>query len=495
MKKIIHFLLTILSFINICLLYSLRPIWFFVNQEINGDPIWTRLIFLVLIVVFLTNLILLFKLKEFKFKHLLLGILSIVFLGLNIFLISQLGSEKHIVIRNVLQLIPVFVFTALLLLLVQTKYKLSALPKVIMALVMVAIFIAPQLDWQPIRITSGPNFTYVDDQLVVMWTTNVKSTGFVEVGEEGDFERVVTSEHGIIDGNTTQFKVVLPNIEDGDLIRVGSKKIKSYYQNNVVYGKTAYSEYIAYEDTRRKSEIGFYVLSDIHERKEIYGKYLDKEDYDFVIYNGDIISSIDSEELIVSEFFEPITTNTKVKPFYFTRGNHETRGADSRLLDEYLALKDNKYYYTFTYGPVFFIVLDSGEDKADDHIEYGGLADYESYRQEETDWLKSVVEAKDYADYEYIIAISHIPLLEDVEFPYKKEWMDLLSEMSADVLLSGHTHKAELIKTESVPIVIGGGYADSKGGYEGIKVSVDGEGLTIDIVTEDGDIRNTYMIY
>ena len=492
MKKIIHVFVTILSFVNLCIFYSVRSIWFFVNQEIDGNPIWSNLIFFVLLIIFIVNLLLLIKVKVLKFRHLLMTIPVLIFIGVNAYLIYMLRSEKHIIIRNTIPLIPYFVIVVLLGLLIQTKYKFNRLIKSVLAITICMVIIIPKLNLQPVKITSGPNFSYVDDELVVIWTTNVKSTGLVEVGQERDLKKVTSSENGIINGNSTHFKVVLSDIKDGDVIRVGSQKIKAYYQNNVVYGKTAYSDYIVYEDTRDNPITSFYVLSDIHERKDVFDKYLNDEDYDFMVFNGDIISSIDEEELIISEFLEPIT-NDEVKPFYFVRGNHETRGADARVLDDYLALKDNKYYYTFSYGPVFIIVLDTGEDKLDNHIEYGGLADYNNYRQEQTRWLESVVEEKDYEDYEYIIALSHIPLLKDDAFPYKEEWMSLLSEIQVDVLLSGHTHKSEIIETESIPIVIGGGYINSNSGYEGIKVLV-GETLVIDVIDEDGKIQKSFQV-
>ena len=488
MKKIIHLILTILSFINICLFFSMKPIWFFVNQEIEGNTLWSKLIFGILIIIFVINLILLLKVKVFKLRHLLMSIPVIIFTGLNIYLIYMLGSEKNIIFRNLLPLLPSFVIIILLALLAQTKYKLNTLLNCVIVIAIGLVVFVPKLNLQPIKITSGPNFSYADDDLVVVWTTNVKGTGFVEVGTGDDLEVITSSENGIMDGNSTHFKVVVSDIKDGDTIRVGSKKIKAYYQNNVVYGNTAYSDYLKYDDTRNNDEISFYVLSDIHERKGIYSKFLSGDDYDFLVFNGDVLSSVDNQKLIVSQFLNPITKNI-VKPFFFTRGNHETRGADARLLDDYLPI-GSRYYYTFTYGSVFFIVLDTGEDKEDNHIEYGGLADFEAYRQEETVWLKSVTESKEYEGYKYIIAISHIPLLQDEAFPYKEEWMNLLSQMQADVLLSGHTHKAEIIKTEVIPVVIGGGYVNANSGYEALKVSIS-DTLKIDIVTEEGKVRQS----
>ena len=42
-----------------------------------------------------------------------------------------------------------------------------------------------------------------------------------------------------------------------------------------------------------------------------------------------------------------------------------------------------------------FIVLDAGEDKPDDDVEYGGLADYDPYRLSQLSWLKEAVKRPD----------------------------------------------------------------------------------------------------
>ena len=53
----------------------------------------------------------------------------------------------------------------------------------------------------------------------------------------------------------------------------------------------------------------------------------------------------------------------------------------------------DRFYYTFRHGPAFFVVLDCGEDKPDNDIEYSGLADFDRYRATAADWLKENDEA------------------------------------------------------------------------------------------------------
>lgn len=491
MKKAIYYTTTVISFINVCLFYSVKPIWFHLNQMIDGNLIWTKLIFGLFIIIFLALLFGVIKSKEFKIKHIFVSIPILFFLGLNIYMTSISGYDKNMIIKNIFPLTLILTIVFFLITL-QAKNKLNSFFIGLSTINTHMTTFIRQLNLQPAKITSGPNFSYVGNELVVTWTTNVKSTGFAEYGQVNNLKRAASSENGMFASDTTHFKVILTNIKDGDVLRVGSQKIKAHYQTKIVFGNTVYSDFINYEDTRDKPILSFYILSDTHGRKDIFDKYLNADDYDFVIFNGDMFSSIDTEKQIVSEFLTPITSN-KVKPFYFARGNHETRGACSAMLDDYIALEGKRYYYTFTYGSTFFIVLDTGEDKGDGHVEYFGLADYAAYRKEQTAWLESVAAAKEYEDYEHIIAVSHIPLLKDEIFPYKGKWISLLNEISADVLLCGHTHKAEIVKTDNIPIVIGGGYDNSNRGYEAIKVTA-GETILFEIITEDGDVIESYKI-
>ncbi|MBI9013775.1 MAG: metallophosphoesterase [Clostridiales bacterium] len=505
----------IVSMINTVIYWSMKPIWFFVNQEVGGFNlaliIWGLfLVFCVYSVILLRQHIL-EPIRKLGFIHVLLTIVwTGIFTLLNNYLYMMLGSEKHIVFRNIKQITPILLLSILVVFIVifYPKWKLSRNFKIssLIALISLTTLLFGISYESNINITSGPYIQYISDEaFAVMWTTNENSTGFLEYGtDENSLEKLELSEHGLIQANTKVHKVIVPEMTDGMIFRVGSTDIKDYFQNNVTYGKTVYSDFISYEDNKSKDNTSFYVLSDVHERNDIYEKYLSKGEYDFLFLNGDILSSIDSKEIIVDHMLKPISEHTSgFKPFYFTRGNHETRGKAARELSDYLALPDGRYYYTFTYGPIFAVVLDTGEDKLDNHEEYGGLADFEAYREEETKWLEGVVASKAYQNSEYVIAFSHVPLnsydINDGITPlslYEEKWVGLLSEMSVDLMVSGHTHASQFIEASEdipFPIMIGGGYIEANQGYEGIKITAD-EKLIIEVINEEGVVTNHYII-
>src|SRR5690606_8045725 len=105
----------------------------------------------------------------------------------------------------------------------------------------------------------------------------------------------------------------------------------------------------------------------------------------------DILSYINNETQITTMFRQAATSFATSIPLFWTRGNHETRGSFARQFPDYLALPGGEFYYTFEQGPVFFIVLDTGEDKLDSSPEYSGLVDFFPYRREEGKWLKRLV--------------------------------------------------------------------------------------------------------
>jgi hypothetical protein len=158
-----------------------------------------------------------------------------------------------------------------------------------------------------------------------------------------------------------------------------------------------------------------------------------------------MMSQYDSEEAMFKGFVnKSVQLFARHTPFYMARGNHEDRGRFATEYMNYFPTPTGKPYYYFRDGPVFFLVLDGGEDKPDTDIEYGGLAAYDAYRQEETEWLKSVVASEAFTQAPHRVVILHIP-------PYTSTWygtmeinrlfMPILNNADIDVMFSGHLHR------------------------------------------------------
>ena len=133
-------------------------------------------------------------------------------------------------------------------------------------------------------------------------------------------------------------------------------------------------------------------------------------------------------------------------PVIYARGNHEIKGEQAENLYKYVGSRDQAFHYWVRLGDqVFGVVLDMGEDHEDDWWEYYGTAQFDRYRREQTEMLEQLLEAGDYQNYDYRMAICHIPIVHVDKYGYfletRLEWTELLNRMEVDVSLSGHEHE------------------------------------------------------
>lgn len=194
----------------------------------------------------------------------------------------------------------------------------------------------------------------------------------------------------------------------------------------------------------------FAIGNDFHDKPELISQLFSKDiitpqRYDFVLYNGDMVSSFESEERLVSSVIAPSVAQFATQiPLFFSRGNHETRGAAATTYTDYFPTTTAEPYYTFSDGPALFIVLDGGEDKPDSDIEYHDLVRYDNYREREAKWLKSVVESEQFKAAAVKIVIIHIPPKSSGwhgEAEIARLFVPILNQAGIDAMFCGHIHK------------------------------------------------------
>ena len=194
----------------------------------------------------------------------------------------------------------------------------------------------------------------------------------------------------------------------------------------------------------------FAIGNDFHDKPELISQLFSKDiitpqRYDFVLYNGDMVSSFESEERLVNSVIAPSVAQFATQiPLFFSRGNHETRGAAATTYTDYFPTTTAEPYYTFSDGPALFIVLDGGEDKPDSDIEYHDLVRYDNYREREAKWLKSVVESEQFRAAAVKIVIIHIPPKSSGwhgEAEIARLFVPILNQAGIDAMFCGHIHK------------------------------------------------------
>lgn len=318
---------------------------------------------------------------------------------------------------------------------------------------------------QPFRITHGPWLCDMSETgVTVVWLTNKNALAWVEIAPDDgshfygkERPKYYDTKHGRKQAATTLHKVRIENLSPGTKYRyaIFSKEVLKWESDaRIIYGttiaNTAYSRNSLSFKTFNSSDdtVSFIMFNDIHGRSQFMkdiSKDTDFSKIDIVLFNGDMSSSINNEEQIFTDFMDAaIELFAKNVPIGFIRGNHETRGPYADYLMDYFPMKDGKSYGTFNIGKVAFLLLDCGEDKPDSDIEYSGLADFDSYRNEQAEWLKEAVQYKSFREAQNRIVFLHMP-------PGVSNWhgtlhleetlLPALNKADIDVVLSGHIHK------------------------------------------------------
>ena len=347
------------------------------------------------------------------------------------------------------------------------------------------------------------------NSVTVMWVVKEPSYSYVEYGETENPGKIArTIEDGLVMADNTLNKIHINGLKPGTkyYYKVISKKIKKYQPYNIKYGETLESKIYSFTTMPgNKETVSMSILNDLHNHPGSISNMLqftDKNSMDFLFFNGDILNHTDSEVQIVKDMLGVTSVELGSKtPFYFVRGNHETRGVYARELKNYFSSPNDKFYYDFVNGPVHFTVIDTGEDKPDDAKVYAGLADFDAYRIEQQKWfVEKVSKSKAFKNAKYRVVLMHIPFYHSDDWyttlQLRELFAELFNETGVDICISGHTHKYGVYPPEkskhNYPIIIGGGPANGKRTI--INLKADNENLKISMLDDQGKKVGTYKL-
>lgn len=209
-------------------------------------------------------------------------------------------------------------------------------------------------------------------------------------------------------------------------------------------------------------KINIYHISDAHNMEEepIKAAEAFEDNIDLLVLNGDIPNHSGKIEYFNSVYNIASAVTGGSKPIVFSRGNHDTRGICGELFSDYTPNLNGKTYYTFRLGPLWGLVLDCGEDKADSNEEYGNTVCFHEFRLKETKFIKSVAENAENEfnapGIKHKIVICHIPFVTvqkppfDIEQEMYRSWTEIVSKIiKPELMLFGHTHKAGVFEPGS----------------------------------------------
>lgn len=355
------------------------------------------------------------------------------------------------------------------------------------------------------RLAHGPYLQEVTtDKATVVFQTSGKAFSWVEVKQHGAADSEGVRCYAVRDGLRAAYNtfnaIRLKNLKPGMSYdyRILSKEMVDFQPYKVVFGDSIATPWYTFStiDPHRQGA-SIFITSDMHSDAAKLEKLLNLADYrtcDAFFYAGDMMNYIDQPELPFTSF---IDTSVKLFatsiPFEIVRGNHETRGNLARTYSSYFPKEDGKIYGAYRLGDIMIVMLDSGEDKSDQHWVYAGLTDYDTYRSEQAEWLKELIKTEEYRNARYRIVISHFPMVMPQSHKDERTWLGwadaiekflpILNNAEVDLLVSGHTHQYAYfepgIDGNRFPVLVQGAYSavrlDVKEGKIHLKV-VDIEG-------------------
>lgn len=405
--------------------------------------------------------------------------------GIVIFGGRETNSVMLLYLKNDLPLAVAFVLFISLLIFFPVLYGVrKKIFAVLISLIVCLGFLWMLFPVMPYEISSEPAVFDTGNDFSVVFSTNEKGTGYVEYKFNGKDYKVYDQQYGRILSGRLIHSINIPYEHlKNNSYSIGSTRVIEDFSYGSRTGKTVSAGPYDFKVNDSDSQ-EYLVVSDWHTYLEqAYEAVSAAGNYDGVLLLGDPSPGMDFEEQAVKYIveFAGKLTNGKM-PVVYVRGNHETRGKFASALPSYIGYE--RLFYSVDRGPYSFAVLDSGEDKPDNHIEYGGLDDYRINRTDMIEW---------FGDYQpvnkKVIVLSHAWQVSEPEEELSHRAYEKMSQIGVRALISGHTHECRFIdgrneqekeyldKYPGIVIFNDGGHKDKK--YIASKLSLNNDGFVI----------------
>lgn len=392
--------------------------------------------------------------KPNKIGTIIIFVWNIIFLTLCIVLLVFFkGSIKDILMQGwhiALIMLSIAVVVFVIFYLPKWEHKHKKIISIVLCVVICAGIVVGFTDLKNLRINyikQGAVVYAVGEDYQIVWTTEVKGSGYVEIGGLTFYDTIAGS-------STTEqkvHKVIVPQavLNEAKAYTVKTRKMVAEQGFYATQGGIVSRSY-TFRPVDESDGLQFITLTDTHDFNNIAAKTAAAmgAKTDFVIMAGDIVSFLENDtdlNRIVNLAYQ--LTKGKI-PVIFARGNHELKSEKAEQLHRYVGAKGSDYYYTFRLGSVWGVVLDMGEDHDDDWYEFFGTAQFAKYRKDQIAFLDEILDSKEYqgADITLRLGICHIPT---AFTGIKRDYMydDLVSinmrlnQLDLRCMISGHLHE------------------------------------------------------
>lgn len=262
-------------------------------------------------------------------------------------------------------------------------------------------------------------------EATIVWTSTGTTDvhGWVEYGTSSADTQEFEVENGLITAYTNIYRVTLKNLQPGTTYKykVICRNILAWPRNSeMAFGDKIESKvYTFTTPSGTETSAKFLVYSGVKSSTDFYTSILTKNslnvnDYNGVIFGGNCVNGANSVASINSDILVPMGTMLGGKiPFYMARGYRECRANSSRILKNYFYTPGtpdlHAFYYTFTFGPCMFIVLDPGDNNSEGDALYKELNTNSNteYMANQASWLNNVIASDSYKAAKYHVVIEH----------------------------------------------------------------------------------------
>ncbi len=222
------------------------------------------------------------------------------------------------------------------------------------------------ISFSQISVAIGANFgkapyllyTAKNTEMMIVWQTLSTNSGTIAWGKDNTYSTgtKTTTEYG----SSHQHKIILTGLTPG----------VKYFYKVTISGETKTGTFYSGANANA-TKVSFYAYGDTRtnpaDHNAVAGRILNEialkpASQSLILMNGDCVQYGDTESSWTNEFFDPQYTNIQSMlaklPYLAAMGNHEGAGALFGKYFPYPEYASGRYYYSFDYGPVHFVVLD-----------------------------------------------------------------------------------------------------------------------------------------
>ena len=324
----------------------------------------------------------------------------------------------------------------------------------------ISLLFSTTLPFSANEFTANPSvFEYGADTYCVIWATSKKGTGYLRYTYDGEEKTVWDEALGLVKTDDTIHRVFVPKEElrDNDYC-VGSQHVVFQFADKAWKGKSIESKQFHFRGVEKEDDIRILCVSDIHQAEERLHRSVSQLTYtpDLIALLGDVTSWMETK----TQFTERLLGNAAYLsgseiPVIYAKGNHETRGEFGAQMANYLPRSTDGFYYTFDFGGLSAVMLDTVENTDDNHEQFAGLSDFDAYRLKELAWINTL-QADDFTG-RYKIVFTHIPGIQNYA---DQNWAKPFADLGFDIVIGGHLHTCKSWNKAQIPIVSEGGIRD-----------------------------------